>query len=219
MKVMKDAVVSIAYQVKNEDGIVVDESTLEAPLQYLHGYQNLIVGLENALEGRAIGDKFAVTVPPEQAYGEYLDAMVQRVPAEVFQGAEGIEVGMRFIAETDIGQVLVEVTEVDGDEVVVDGNHMLAGQTLSFEVEIVAVREATAEEIAHGHIHGEEHGGCCGGHGADEHECCGGHGHGDDEHECCGGKGHAEGHEHECCGGKGHEKKKEKKEGCCGGCH
>ncbi|AMG30374.1 peptidylprolyl isomerase [Grimontia hollisae] len=195
MKITKDVVVSIAYQVKNEDGIVVDESTKEMPLQYLQGHNNLIVGLENALEGREAGDTFEVTVAPEEAYGEYLDAMVQRVPADVFQGVDEIVVGMRFLAETDQGQIPVEVTEVDGDEVVVDGNHMLAGQTLTFNVEVVDVRAATEEEIAHGHIH--QSGGCCGGHDHDhEGGCCGGDGHG-----CCGGED--KGDDHECCGGGG----------------
>ncbi|MCV5941797.1 peptidylprolyl isomerase, partial [Escherichia coli] len=86
-------------------------------------------GLEKELEGKVAGDKFSVTVAPEDAYGEHNDALVQRVPADVFQGVEQIEVGMRFLADTDQGPIPVEVTEVDGDEVVVDGNHMLAGQT------------------------------------------------------------------------------------------
>jgi len=165
MKIEKNVVVSLAYQVKLEDGIVVDSSTTDAPLDYLHGHNNLITGLENELEGKVAGDKFTVTVAPEDAYGEHNDALVQRVPAEVFQGVDQIEVGMRFLADTDQGPIPVEVTEVDGDEVVVDGNHMLAGQTLTFDVEVVAVREATAEEIEHGHIH--QGGGCCGGHDHD----------------------------------------------------
>ncbi|KKA44771.1 MULTISPECIES: peptidylprolyl isomerase [Salinivibrio] len=153
MKIAKDVVVSLAYQVKNEDGALVDESTAQEPLQYLHGHRNLIVGLENALEGREKGESFDVTVGPDEAYGDYQEAMVQRVPANVFQGVDQVEVGMRFMAETDQGQIPVEVTEVDGEEVVVDANHMLAGQTLSFSVEVVDVREATEEEVSHGHIH------------------------------------------------------------------
>ncbi|MGY3568550.1 peptidylprolyl isomerase [Vibrio sp. SCSIO 43135] len=184
MKIEKNVVVSLAYQVKVEDGVVVDQSTAEAPLDYLHGHNNLITGLEKHLEGKVAGDKFSATVAPEEAYGEHNDALVQRVPANVFQGVEEIEVGMRFLADTDQGPIPVEVTEVDGDEVVVDGNHMLAGQTLTFDVEVIATREATADEIEHGHIH--QAGGCCGGHGEEkEGGCCGGEEKADD-HECCG---------------------------------
>ncbi|ASI89160.1 MULTISPECIES: peptidylprolyl isomerase [Vibrio] len=189
MKVTQNAVVSLAYQVKTEDGVVVDQSTVEAPLDYLHGHNNLIVGLEKELEGKEAGDKFTATVSPEDAYGEHNDALVQRVPANVFQGVDTIEVGMRFLADTDQGPIPVEVTEVDGDEVVVDGNHMLAGQTLTFDVEVVAIREAKAEEIEHGHIH--QGGGCCGGEGhGEEGGCCGGDDHGEKKEDgCCGGGG------------------------------
>ena len=171
MKVTKDIVVSMAYQVKTEDGTVVDQSTVDAPLDYLHGHENMIPGIEKALEGRSVGDKFDVVVAPEDAYGEHMDELVQRVPAEVFHGVDEITVGMRFLADTDQGQIPVEITEVDGDFVVVDGNHMLAGQTLSFDVEVVALREATDEEKEHGHLH---QGGCCGGGscGDDDGECC-----------------------------------------------
>lgn len=184
MKIEKNVVVSLAYQLKVEDA-VVDQSTVDAPLDYLHGNDNLISGLEKELEGKVAGDKFEVTIAPEDAYGEHNDELVQRVPADVFQGVEEIEVGMRFLADTDQGPIPVEITEVDGDEVVVDGNHMLAGQTLTFVVEVVAIREATEDEIAHGHVHqaggcGHDHdheGGCCGGEEkADDHECCGGGG-------------------------------------------
>ena len=115
MKIEKNVVVSIAYQVKLEDGIVVDQSTAEAPLEYLHGHNNLITGLERELEGKVVGDKFSATVAPEDAYGEHSDELVQRVPAEVFQGVDEIEVGMRFLADTDQGPIPVEITEVDGD--------------------------------------------------------------------------------------------------------
>ncbi len=181
MKVAKDTVVSLAYTVKTEEGVVVDQSSVEAPLDYLHGHSNLIVGLENALEDKVAGDSFSVTVGPEEGYGEHHDGLVQRVPADVFQGVDEITVGMRFLADTDQGPIPVEVTEVDGDHVVVDGNHMLAGQTLSFDVEVVAVREATAEEVEHGHIH--QDGGCCGGGSCGDSEEKG------DDHECCGGGG------------------------------
>ncbi|MFI8417371.1 peptidylprolyl isomerase [Serratia sp. NPDC078593] len=170
MKVVKDSVVSLAYQVRTEDGVLVDESPVSAPLDYLHGHGSLIAGLEKALEGREAGDRFDVNVGANEAYGQYDENLVQRVPKDVFMGVDELQVGMRFLADTDQGPVPVEITEVDGDHVVVDGNHMLAGQNLNFNVEVVAIREATAEELAHGHVHGEhdhhhEHGeGCCGGH-------------------------------------------------------
>ncbi len=208
MKIENNLVVSLAYQLKLDDGVVLDQSTVDAPLDYLHGHNNLITGLENQLTGKSVGDKFTAVIAPEDAYGEHNEALVQRVPANVFHGVDQLEVGMRFLADTDQGQIPVEITEVDGDEVVVDGNHMLAGQTLTFDVEVVAIRPATEDEVAHGHIH--QAGGCGHDHG-DDHECCGGHGH-DDDHECCGGHGHDHGDDSGCCGGNGGEK------GGCG-CH
>lgn len=179
MKITKNVVPSIAYQVRTQDGVLVDEAPVEQPLEYLHGHNNLVIGLENALEGKAVGDTFEVRVKPEEAYGEYNENMVQRVPKDVFMGVDELEVGMRFIADTDLGPLPVVITEVDGDEVVVDGNHMLAGQELLFSVEVVATREATLEEIAHGHVHQE--GGCCGHDHDEDHGCCGGH-HDHDHH-------------------------------------
>lgn len=179
MKIAKNVVPSIAYQVRTQDGVLVDEAPVEQPLEYLHGHNNLVIGLENALEGKAVGDTFEVRVKPEEAYGEYNENMVQRVPKDVFMGVDELEVGMRFIADTDLGPLPVVITEVDGDEVVVDGNHMLAGQELLFSVEVVATREATLEEIAHGHIH--QDGGCCGHDHDEDHGCCGGH-HDHDHH-------------------------------------
>ncbi|HHN8349158.1 TPA: peptidylprolyl isomerase [Morganella morganii] len=208
MKVAKDLVVSLAYQVRTEDGVLVDESPASAPLDYLHGRGALISGLESALDGRVAGDVFDVDVGANDAYGQYDENLVQRVPKDVFVGVDELEVGMRFLADTDMGPVPVEITGIEGDEVIVDGNHMLAGQNLKFHVEVIGVREATAEELEHGHVHGEE-GGCCGGHDhGEEGGCCGGgHGH-DHDHEhgeggCCGGghgKGHGHGHGNGGCG-------------------
>jgi FKBP-type peptidyl-prolyl cis-trans isomerase SlyD len=198
MKITKNIVPSIAYQVRTQDGVLVDEAPVNQPLEYLHGHNNLVVGLENALEGKAVGDTFEVRVKPEEGYGEYNDNMVQRVPKDVFMGVDELEVGMRFIADTDIGPLPVVITEIDGDEVVVDGNHMLAGQELLFSVEVVATREATLEEIAHGHIHGEHDECGCGDH---DHDSCG-----------CGGHHHHHHHHDGCCGGHHHE---EAHEGCC----
>lgn len=171
MKIEKNSVASLAYQVRTKDGVLVDEATAAAPLEYLHGTGNLIKGLEDALTGRQVGDKFDIDVEASKAYGDYNDNLVQRVPRDVFVGVDDLEVGMRFLADTDQGQVPVEITGIDGDSVTVDGNHMLAGQNLSFNVEVIGIRKATKEEIAHGHIHGEnghehdsdEESGCCGG--------------------------------------------------------
>lgn len=193
MKIAKDNVVSIAYQVRTKDGVLVDEATAVAPLEYLHGAGNLIKGLEDALVGRVAGDKFDVEVASNNAYGDYNDNLVQEVPKEVFVGVDDLEVGMRFLADTEHGPVPVEITAIDGDKITVDGNHMLAGQDLKFTVEIIDVREATEEELTHGHVHGahgHSHGGCgCGGHG-EESGCCGGDDHDDDNDDgCCGGHG------------------------------
>lgn len=202
MKIAKNVVPSIAYQVRTQDGVLVDEAPANQPLDYLHGHNNLVIGLENALEGKAVGDTFEVRVKPEEGYGEYNENMVQRVPKEVFMGVDELEVGMRFIADTDVGPLPVVITAVEGDEVVVDGNHMLAGQELLFSVEVVATREATLEEIAHGHVH--HAGGCCGGHDSDEehHGCgCGTHHHHhyDEAHEGCCDEHHHHHHNGECC--------------------
>ncbi|WP_340615814.1 peptidylprolyl isomerase [Xenorhabdus entomophaga] len=177
MKVAKDLVVSLAYQVRTEDGVLVDESPVSAPLDYLHGHGSLISGLEKALEGREAGERFDVSVEADDAYGQYDENLVQRAPKEVFVGVEDVQVGMRFLADTDQGPIPVEITAVEGDEVVVDANHMLAGQNLKFNVEIVAVRDATEEELAHGHVHGQG-----------DHDHHHDHDHGD--HGCCGGGCH-----------------------------
>ncbi|EBV1760871.1 peptidylprolyl isomerase, partial [Salmonella enterica subsp. enterica serovar Newport] len=148
-----------------------------------------------------------VDVGANDAYGQYDENLVQRVPKDVFVGVDELEVGMRFLADTDMGPVPVEITGIEGDEVIVDGNHMLAGQNLKFHVEVIGVREATAEELEHGHVHGEE-GGCCGGHDhGEEGGCCGGghghdhdHGHEHGEGGCCGGGGHGKGHGNGGCG-------------------
>ncbi len=201
MKAVKNTVVSIAYQVRTEDGVLVDEAPINQPLEYLQGHNNLVIGLENAIEGHQVGDKFEVRVKPEEGYGEYNDNMVQRVPKDVFVGVDELQVGMRFIADTDIGPLPVVITEIDNDHVIVDGNHMLAGQELLFNVEIVALREATLEEISHGHLHAEGSG-CCGGHDSDTegHGCGCGHGHHD--HHDHAHHDHSDHGDHGCCGGR-----------------
>lgn len=154
MQIAKHKVVSIDYTLTNDAGDVVDSSAGGEPLVYLHGMHNIISGLENALEGKSAGDTLQVTIAPKDGYGERVDAMVQTVPRELFQGVDQLEVGMQFQANTDSGVQVVTITAVEGDEVTVDGNHPLAGENLNFDVTVVDVRDASDEEIEHGHVHG-----------------------------------------------------------------
>jgi len=154
MQISKHKAVSIEYTLTNDSGEVLDTSEGQDPLAYLHGAGNLISGLEQALEGKTTGDEIKVTVAPEDAYGQRVDELVQTVSRDRFEGADELEVGMRFHASTDHGDTLVTITGVTDDEVTVDGNHPLAGETLHFDVKVVEVRDASEEEIDHGHIHG-----------------------------------------------------------------
>ncbi|MCV6623433.1 MAG: peptidylprolyl isomerase [Cellvibrionaceae bacterium] len=156
MEIKNELVGIIHYTLKNDDGATIDSSEGEAPLEYLHGFQNIVPGLEAELNGKKVGDSFKVSVEPEQGYGELDPNLVQELPKEMFQGVDQVEVGMAFHAETQNGMQTVEVIEVDEDTVTIDGNHPLAGQTLNFEIEVVGIREATPEELQHGHVHSAE---------------------------------------------------------------
>lgn len=149
-----DKAVTIHYAVKNPAGEVLDKSSEEQPLAFIFGRGMLIPGLEKALEGKTAGDTFATDVAAAEAYGERHDGLVQAVPREMF-GDNDVQPGMQFRASTDHGEQSVLVVEVDDTTVTVDGNHPLAGIDLSFDVEVVDVREATAEELDHGHVHGK----------------------------------------------------------------
>lgn len=155
MQIAQNSVVAFHYTLTNDAGEVLDSSEGREPLTYLHGAGNIIPGLEKELEGRQSGDKLQVAVNPEEGYGETQPALVQEVPRDAFQGVENVEPGMQFQAQTQGGPLMVTVTKVEGDTVTVDGNHPLAGQKLNFDVEIAEVREATSEEVEHGHVHGE----------------------------------------------------------------
>ena len=155
MQVANNMVVTIDYTLTDNDGTVLDSSDGGEPLAYLHGQGNIIVGLEEALEGLSAGDAVDVTVLPEKAYGERREDLIQVVPRERFVTDGEIEVGMTFHShESDNGGRVVRVVEVSPEQVTIDGNHPLAGVTLNFSVKIQEVREASAEEIEHGHIHG-----------------------------------------------------------------
>lgn len=155
MQIAQNSVVAFHYTLTNDAGEVLDSSEGREPLTYLHGGGNIIPGLEKELEGRAAGEKLNVHVSPEEGYGEVQEQLMQEVPRESFQGVESVEPGMQFQAQTEGGPLMVTVKKVEADTVVVDGNHPLAGQQLTFDVEIAEVREASEEEIEHGHVHGE----------------------------------------------------------------
>jgi len=152
MQVNDNCAVSIHYTLTDDDGQQLDSSTGQEPLEYLHGANNIIPGLEKALSGKAEGEQVQVTVPPEEGFGEVNPELVQSVPREAFQDVDEVKPGMQFGVQGPEGQVQrVTVSEVQDDTVTIDGNHPLAGQVLHFDVTVEKVREATSEEIEQGH--------------------------------------------------------------------
>jgi FKBP-type peptidyl-prolyl cis-trans isomerase SlyD len=154
VEISADRVVTIHYTLKDDAGTILDSSAGGEPLAYLQGHGNLVAGLERALEGRQEGNSLAVVVSPADGYGTRDESLVQRVPKRSLQGSGAVKKGLQFQARTEDGMRLFTVAAVIGDMVTLDGNHPLADQTLHFEVQIVGVREATAEELEHGHVHG-----------------------------------------------------------------
>jgi FKBP-type peptidyl-prolyl cis-trans isomerase SlyD len=154
MKITRDKVVSLHYTLRNDSGDTIDSSTGGEPLAYLHGTGSILPGLENALEGREPGEKISVRLPAKEGYGERNDALVQVVPRKALATIGKIKVGTRFQANVQGGARVMTITAVEQEEITIDANHPLAGVDLNFEVEVVDVRDATAEELAHGHVHG-----------------------------------------------------------------
>ena len=154
MQIAKNSVVTIDYTLTDDSGDVVDSSKGGEPLAYIHGIGQIIPGLENALEGKSTGDDVSVSIAPAEGYGDYNEGLIQVVPREMFQGVDTIEPGMQFHAQTNEGFQTITVTKVDGEDITIDGNHPLAGKNLNFEVSIKDVREASEEELDHGHVHG-----------------------------------------------------------------
>ncbi len=150
----ENSVVSMHYKLTDNDGNVIDSSEGMEPLTYLHGAGNIIPGLEKALLGKVEKDALTVKVSPVDGYGEVMQELVETVPKVAFQGVDTIEPGMSFEAQDPNGQMQrIVVKKVEGDMFTVDANHPLAGVELNFDVNIVSVREATEEEISHGHVH------------------------------------------------------------------
>jgi FKBP-type peptidyl-prolyl cis-trans isomerase SlyD len=155
MQIADNSVVSFHYTLTNDAGEVLDTSRDSEPLTYLHGAGNIIKGLEVALAGKTVGDVLQVTIEPEDAYGEYSEDFVQVLPREVFEGLdEEVAPGMQFHADIGFGPQIITVLHIDGNGIVVDGNHQLAGEVLTFDVQVTEVRPASAEELSHGHVHG-----------------------------------------------------------------
>ncbi len=156
MLIAAQKVVTIDYTLTDDQGNVIDSSKGGEPLAYIHGLGNIIPGLENALEGKKAGDAMNVSVAPTEGYGERDDSLMQAVPREMFETPDEIQAGMQFHTMTEDGNtVVVTVVEVSPETITVDANHPLAGQQLNFDVTIVEVRDATADELEHGHVHGE----------------------------------------------------------------
>jgi FKBP-type peptidyl-prolyl cis-trans isomerase SlyD len=172
MIIAKDKVVSIDYTLTNDDGEVLDTSIGAGPLSYLHGYGNIIPGLEAALLGKTAGDRFTAKIAAAEAYGERDDQLIMEVERSFFPEDEDLEAGMQFQANTEGGSLIVTIVEVGDDKVKIDGNHALAGMPLTFDVTVVEIRDAEPEELEHGHPHSA--GGCgCGGCDGDCDDDCG----------------------------------------------
>ena len=154
MHIENNRVVSLAYTLRDNDDNIIDQSD-DGSFLYLHGASNIIPGLENALTGKTKGDELAVSVAPEEGYGERDQERIQDVPRDMFPPEQELEAGMQFHAQSPDGHaVMVTIANIEGDTITVDGNHPLAGVQLNFVVKIMDVREATQEELEHGHVHG-----------------------------------------------------------------
>ncbi|MDH5517635.1 MAG: peptidylprolyl isomerase [Gammaproteobacteria bacterium] len=155
-KIAQNTVVSLDYTLTNDAGETLDKSE-NGQFVYLHGTNSIIPGLEKALHDKTLNDKFDVTIEADDAYGAKDEAKKQVVGRDMFEADSPIEVGVQFHAQSPEGEMLViTVTDVNGDEITIDGNHPLAGERLHFSVEVKEIRDATEEEIAHGHVHGPD---------------------------------------------------------------
>ncbi len=173
MIIEKDRVVTIDYKLQDSDGEVLDSSEGSEPLVYLHGNDNIIPGLEKHLAGKKAGDAVDCVVPADEAYGLHDDSLVVKVKKDEFGPDAEIEIGMQFEAHGEGGSQIVTVVGIEGDQVTIDANHPLAGEDLHFTVKVVDVREATSEELEHGHVHSECGCGCGDDCGEDEEGGCG----------------------------------------------
>jgi FKBP-type peptidyl-prolyl cis-trans isomerase SlyD len=147
-------VVSFEYTLTDDSGQLIEKSQAGKPVAYLHGSGNIIPGLEKALDGKSSGDAFGVTIAPEDGYGVHDERLIQNIPIRKLPERKA-EVGMQWRVQTESGPRVLRVMAVRGDYAKVDANHPLAGKTLRFDVKVIEVRDATEEELTHGHVHGE----------------------------------------------------------------
>jgi len=154
MNIGAKKVVTIEYTLKDDKGEVLDTSDGREPLTYIQGIGNLVPGLESALEGKAEGEALDVTLKPEDGYGRRDEKLIRNIPLRKLSDPKP-KVGGRYRAKLDEGMAIVQVTAVKGDYATIDANHPLADKTLHFAVKVVNVRDATADELTHGHVHGE----------------------------------------------------------------
>ena len=156
MTVKKDPVVEMHYTLTDDSGEIIDSSSGNEPMPFIQGHGNIIPGLESALDGMKVGDSCDVSVKPEDAYGVHHPEAIQDIPMESMKSVDNLEVGMELQSRDEQGNVfIVRVTEIKEETVTVDANHPLAGQTLHFNVSIESVRDATKDELEHGHVHSE----------------------------------------------------------------
>lgn len=158
MRIEKHKIVTIDYTLSNGKGTVLNSSVGNEPFTFIQGIGSIIPGLEAALEGKSSGETFTVQITPEEGYGLRHESLVEVVSKDLFEEVEELQVGMQFEAQTNAGKQLLTITRIEGNEVTIDGNHPLAGETLNFDVKIHDVRDATSEELSHGHAHGPDSG-------------------------------------------------------------
>ena len=157
MVIADKKVVTLDYTLTDNSDQIIDQSK-GGTFAYLHGSHNIIPGLEKALHDKKVGDNIKVSIKPEEGYGLRDDSMIQEVPIDMFESSEAVQVGQQFHAQGPDGHdIVITVTKVEDDTVTIDGNHPLAGVQLNFDVTVVDIRDASDEEVEHGHAHHGDH--------------------------------------------------------------